>query len=92
MKTCVCLRHVIVTDLCNDDCILSLRYKLRLWFFVRYELRLWLIIMLGIDIAVGSVLRLWLIIVLEIHSVCVVWTEAVVDHAGDPQCYLCGMD
>jgi hypothetical protein len=76
MKTYVCLRRVIVIDLYYDDCILSVRCKLRLWFSVGYELSLWLIIML------------------EIHSViCVVWTEAVIDHyAGDPQCHLCGMD
>jgi len=50
MKTCVCLRRLIVIDFYNDDSMLSVRYELRLWFSVGYELRLWLIIMLGIDI------------------------------------------
>jgi len=50
MKTCLCLRHLIVIDLYNYDCMLSVRYEVRLWFSVGFEVRLWLIIILGIDI------------------------------------------
>ena len=37
-------------DLYNYDCMLSVRYEVRLWFSVGFEVRLWLIIILGIDI------------------------------------------
>jgi hypothetical protein len=76
MKTCGCLRRVIVIDLYNDDCILSVRYKLRLWFSVGYELRLCLIIMLGIEIVCCEVCT----------------EAVVHHYAGDSQCHLCGMD
>jgi len=76
MKTCVCLRRLIVIDLYNDDRMLSVRYELRLWFSVGHELRLWLIVMLGIDM---------------VHcEVCT--EAVVDHYAGDPQCHLCGMD
>jgi hypothetical protein len=92
MKTCVCLRRLIVIDLYNDDHMLS----------VRYELRLWLIVMLGIDMVHCEVCTEAMVDhyagdpqchLCGIHSViCVVWTEAVVDHyAGDPHCHVCGM-
>jgi len=67
---------VFVIDLYNYDCILSVRYKLRLWFSLGYELRLLLIIILGIDI---------------VHcEVCT--EAVVYHCAGDPQCHLCGID
>ena len=65
-----------MTDLYNDDCVLSVRYKLRLWFSVRYELRLWLVIMLGIDIVCCEVCT----------------EAVVDHYAGDPRCHLCAMD
>jgi hypothetical protein len=36
MKTCMCLRCLCVIELYNDECMLSVRYKLRQWLlFIR---------------------------------------------------------